>query len=73
MNVPSVCTIVKTIEWVGPAYGQRNSVVGSSRQKQRQHTKRLVKDARKLNRICKASVRPNSLGINPFYRLQAQS
>ena len=21
MDVPSMCTIVKTIEWVGPAYG----------------------------------------------------
>jgi hypothetical protein len=32
MDVPSVCTIVKTIEWVGPAYGQRKDVVGDSRQ-----------------------------------------
>jgi hypothetical protein len=32
MDVPSVCTIVKTIEWVGPACGQRNSVASSSRQ-----------------------------------------
>jgi hypothetical protein len=23
VDVPSVCTIVKTIEWVGPAYGRR--------------------------------------------------
>jgi hypothetical protein len=32
MNVPSVYTIVKTIEWVGPAYEQRNSVASGSRQ-----------------------------------------
>jgi len=32
MDVPSVCTIVKAIEWVGRAYRQRNSVAGSSRQ-----------------------------------------
>jgi hypothetical protein len=34
MDVPSVCTIVKTIEKVGPAYWQR----------QRQHPKRLVRN-----------------------------
>jgi hypothetical protein len=27
-----VCTIVKTIEYVGLEYGQRNSVTGGSRQ-----------------------------------------
>jgi hypothetical protein len=37
IDVPSRCTIVKTIEWVGPTYGQRKDVVGGSGQKQSQH------------------------------------
>ena len=31
MDVLSKCTIVKTIEWVGPGYRQKNSVAGGSR------------------------------------------
>jgi hypothetical protein len=51
-----VCTIVKATEYVGLAYGQRQW------QKQKQHLKRPVKEGtRKLNRICKATVRPSSL------------
>jgi hypothetical protein len=64
MDVPSECTIVKTIEWVGPAYGQRKDVASGSGKSRDNTQKRPVKKkghTRKLNRIRKAPVRPSSL------------
>ena len=37
-----MCTIVKTIEQVGPAYRQRNSVASSSRQSKNNTTNSMI-------------------------------
>ena len=46
VDVPSKCTIVKTTEWVRPAYRQRNGVADDSRQSKT--TKKTYKERRDL-------------------------